>query len=250
MELGFEGKIAIVTGAGQGLGRAIALTLATEGATVIIADINYQTAKQTAVKAKELTAGSFAIKVDVSKAKDLDKLVKAAVDRFGKIDILINNAGVCPRTDFERISESEWDKVMAVNLKSVFLLSQKVFPYMKKDHYGRIINIASGAGKVGGVQVGAHYSTSKAGIICLTKTLALNGAKFGINVNAVCPGVIDTEITMSLAKEKIEKYKKMIPLGRIGSAEEIARVVVFLASDPAGYITGEITDVDGGFIMD
>lgn len=250
MKLGFQGKFAIVTGAGQGLGQAIALTLAAEGATVIIADINFQNAKQTAIKAKEFTPDSFAIKVDVSKSKDLEKLVKAAVDHFGRIDILVNNAGICPRTDFEKITGQEWDRVLAVNLKSVFFLSQKVFPYMKKNHYGRIINIASGAGKIGGVQVGAHYSASKAGIICLTKTMALVGAKFGINVNAVCPGVINTGITTSISKEKIERYKEMIPLGRIGSAEEVAKVVVFLASDPASYITGEISDVNGGFIMD
>ena len=121
---------------------------------------------------------------------------------------------------------------------------------MKSNNYGRIINIASGAGKIGGAQVGAHYSASKAAIICLTKTMALKGAKFGINVNAVCPGVIGTEMTTSISEEQIEKYKQMIPLGRVGSAQDVANMVVFLASDLAGYITGEITDVNGGLIMD
>ena len=247
---GLEGKITVVTGAGRGLGKSIALTLAAEGAVVIAADIEFSNVRLVAKKAKAFAAGSFAIKVDVSKAKDLDKLVKTAIDRFGRIDILVNNAGICPRTDFEQISEREWDKVMAINLKSVFLLSQKVFPHMKKNRYGRIINVASVAGKSGGIQVGAHYSASKAGIICLTKAMALIGAKFGINVNAVCPGVIDTAMTMSLAKEQIDKYREMIPLGRVGSAEDIAQVVVFLTSDAASYITGEITDVNGGLLMD
>ena len=250
MDVSLDKRIALVTGAAQGMGEAIALALAEEGATVIAADINFQKVKNVAERLKELTPRSFAVKVDVCRAKDLDKVVRIALERLGRIDILINNAGVCPRTPFADISEKEWDRVLATNLKSVFLLSQKVLGHMKKKRYGRIINIASGAGKIGGVQVGAHYSASKAAIICLTKTLALHGAKYGINVNAVCPGVIGTEMTYAISKEQIKKYEQVIPLGRIGSAADVANAVVFLASDAASYITGEITDVNGGFIMD
>ena len=250
MQLGIKEKVAIVTGAGQGIGRAIALTLAAEGAAVIVADIDFQTAKETAKKAKSFTPDSFAVKTDVAKSKDLAKLVKATVDRLGRIDILVNNAGICPRTSFMEIAEKEWDRVLAVNLKSVFLLSQMVIPYMEKNKFGRIINISSGAGKIGGVKVGAHYSASKAGILCLTKTMALVGAKSGINVNAVCPGVIGTEMTTNISPKQISGYKKMIPLGTLGKAEDVANAVLFLASDLARYITGETTDVNGGFIMD
>lgn len=250
MKLNLTGKTAIITGAAQGLGKAITLALAAEGVTVIIADIDLEKAEQVLEKVKKSNAEGMVVKTDVSNAGDIDALVNKTAERYGHIDILVNNAGICPRTKFEDINEQEWDKVMAINLKSVFMLSQTVFPYMKSQKYGRIVNIASGAGKVGGVQVGAHYSASKAAIICLTKSLALSGADYGINVNAVCPGVIATEMTTAISDEQIKKYGEMIPLGRMGSAEDVANMVLFLVSEPAGYITGEISDVNGGFIMD
>jgi len=250
MKLGLQDKVAVITGAAQGLGKAIALALAAEGTKVVIADIDLEKADLVMEQIKADKGNGIAVRVDVSCSEDIDTLIGRAIKEFGRIDIVVNNAGICPRTDFEQISEQEWDKVLAVNLKSVFLLCQKVFPHMKSRKYGRIINIASGAGKIGGVQVGAHYSASKAAIICLTKTMALKGAKFGINVNAVCPGVIGTEMTTSISEEQIEKYKEMIPLGRVGSADDVANMVLFLASDAAGYITGEIADVNGGLIMD
>ena len=250
MELGLKDKVAVITGAAQGLGKAIALALAAEGANVVIADIDIEKADMVLEQIKTNNAKGIAVKVDVSCSNDVAQLVNRTIQEFGKIDIVVNNAGICPRTKFEQISEKEWDTVMAINLKGAFLLSRKVFPYMKQNYYGKIINMASAAGKIGGVQVGAHYSASKAAIICLTKTMALEGAKFGINVNAVCPGVIGTEMTTGISEEQIEKYKKMIPLGRVGSARDVANMVLFLASEAAGYITGEITDVNGGLIMD
>jgi len=250
MNLGLENKTSIITGAAQGLGKAIALAFAAEGGNVIIADIDLEKADLVLKQIKANKGKGVAVKVDVSCSEDIDALIDSAIKEFSRIDIVVNNAGICPRTDFEQISEQEWDKVLAINLKSVFLLSQKVFPHMKSNRYGRIINIASGAGKIGGVQVGAHYSASKAAIICLTKTMALKGANFGINVNAVCPGVIGTEMTTGISEEQIEKYKEMIPLGRVGSAQDVANMVLFLASEAAGYITGEIADVNGGLIMD
>lgn len=250
MNLGLENKTSIITGAGQGLGKAIASAFSAEGANVVLADIDIEKTNSVLEQIKANKGKGVAVKVDVSCSEDIDALIGRTIKEFGRIDIVVNNAGICPRTDFEEISEQEWDKVLAINLKSVFLLSQKVFPHMKSNNYGRIINIASGAGKIGGVQVGAHYSASKAAIICLTKTTALKGAKFGINVNAVCPGVIGTEMTTTISEEQIEKYKEMIPLGRVGSAQDVANMVLFLASELGGYITGEIADVNGGLIMD
>ena len=250
MELGLNGKVAIVTGAAQGLGEAISLGFAAEGANVVIADLNYQKARSVLKEANSLTEGNLALKVNVSKQSDLDKLVDKTIRKFGKIDILVNNAGICPRSSFEEITEKEWDTVLAVNLKSVFLLSQKVLPYMKKKKYGKIISLASAAGKIGGAQVGAHYSASKAGIICLTKSMAAVAAPVGINVNAVAPGVIGTDMTKHISAEKLKKYHEVIPLGRMGTAEDVARTVLFLASDVSDYLAGEIIDVNGGFVMD
>lgn len=243
-------KSAIVTGASHGIGKSIAFALAELGIQVIIADVDFHGAE---CVAKEITIRGYKaipVKVDVSNSKELDNLVAVTVEHFGKIDILINNAGICPRTPFEEITEEEWDKVLATNLKSVFLLSQKTLPHMKNNRSGRIVNIASVAGKMGGIQVGAHYSASKAAVICLTKTLALYCAKHHINVNAVCPGVIETEITTCIPDEQIRKYKEKIPVGQLGSTEDVANAVLFLVSDKANYITGEILDVNGGLVMD
>lgn len=245
MNLNLQDKVAIVTGGAQGLGSSISNALADEGVKVVIADLDFNGAKRAAGG-----LNAFPIKADVSKSRDLSRLVGKTISRFGRIDILVNNAGICPRTKFNAISEKEWDKVLAVNLRSAFLLSQKVFPYMKRNKFGRIINIASAAGKVGGLQVGAHYAASKAALICLTKTIALHGAKYGITANAVCPGVIGTQMTLNISRKKLDCYKNKIPLGRIGAAEDVANAVLFLASDQAGYITGETTDVNGGLVMD
>ncbi|MHB9071791.1 MAG: SDR family NAD(P)-dependent oxidoreductase [Sedimentisphaerales bacterium] len=247
MDLLLKNKVALVTGAAQGLGQSIAFSLYQEGAIVVRADLNF---KKAAMVASAKVERMFDYKIDVSKHAQVFQLVNAVINRFGKIDILVNNAGVCPRTEFGKITEQEWDQVLAVNLKSVFMLSQAVLEQMKQKRYGKIVSIASAAGKIGGAQVGAHYSASKAGIICLTKSIALNAASFGINVNAVCPGVINTEMTASIPREKIDKYNDMIPLGRIGTPEDVANAVLFLVSDVTNYITGEIIDVNGGFIMD
>lgn len=243
-------KCAIITGAGQGLGKVIAFTLAGEGARVAVVDVNQE--KLQSVSEQLCSRGHEVLSfcIDVSKSDCLENLCSETVRKFGAIDILVNNAGICPRTALMDITEKEWDEVFAVNLKSVFLLSRFAMAEMQKKGSGRIINMASGAGKVGGVQVGAHYSASKAGVICLTKSLALEGARYGVNVNAVCPGVIETEMTTKISEEQIEKYNRMIPLGRLGSAEDVANAVLFLSSDLSSYVTGEILDVNGGFIMD
>jgi 3-oxoacyl-[acyl-carrier protein] reductase len=243
-------KIAIVTGGAQGLGGTISLGLAKEMAVVIIADINIDRAKQVIKEIKKYSPFSMAMKVDVSKRDAVKSLIKKVIQRYKGIDILINNAGICPRTRFSKITEKEWDRVLAVNLKSIFLLCQAVLPWMKKKHGGVIINIASAAGKIGGLGVGAHYAASKAGVICLTKSLALEGAPWGIRVNAIAPGVIDSGMTKKASYNLRKRYKASIPLGFLGSSDDVAKAVVFLASENASYITGEILDVNGGFVMD
>lgn len=240
----------MVTGAAAGLGKAILLGFAQEKASVVAVDINASGLDIIDKCLENNNLEHLEIQADISRVDEIDKAVRTVLSRFGRIDVLVNNAGICPRTDLKDITEQEWDRVFAVNLKSAFFLSQRVLPLMEKHRYGKIINIASGAGKIGGLQVGAHYSASKAGLICLTKTLARCAAPYGINVNAVCPGVIGTEMTNSIPPAEIETYKKAIPLGRIGQSQDVANVVLFLASDAASYITGEITDVNGGFIMD
>lgn len=250
MKLDLDNKIAIVTGAAQGLGKAISLALAAENATVVVVDRDAEKAAQVFESVNAIHPGGMAITADVSSAADVEQLIRQTMDAYGRIDILVNNAGICPRTDFSAISEEEWERVLAVNLKSVFLLSQAVFPHMKAQGYGRILNMASGAGKVGGIQVGAHYSASKAAVICLTKTLALEGARYGITANAVSPGVIDTEMSVTLPEAQLEHYRTMIPLGRLGDAQDVANMVLFLVSGAAAYVTGEISDVNGGLIMD
>ena len=250
MKYDFEDKVAVVTGAAQGIGRAIALGLAGEGAKVVIADVDSEKADLLQKEIESHGQNALAILTDVSEVSSLDRLIGKVIDKYARIDVLVNSAGICPRTDFEQITEDEWDKVLSVNLKGVFFLCQKVFAHMKKRRQGNMINIASSAGKVGGIQVGAHYSASKAAIICLTKTLALHGAPYGIRVNTVCPGVIGTEMTMCLPRERLETYRKVIPLGTIGTAEDVANAVLFLASDRSNYITGELIDVDGGMVMD
>ena len=169
---------------------------------------------------------------------------------MGRIDILVNNAGVMRPASVEDTTEEEWERIMNVNLKGTFICSKAVMEVMKKQKYGKIVNIASASGKIGGVATGPHYSASKAGIICFTKTLARELAPYGINVNCVAPGPIDTPMFQLFSKETRESIIKRIPLGRIGEPRDVAEAVLFLVSDAAKYITGETLDVNGGFLMD
>lgn len=243
-------KTALVTGAAQGLGKAISLALVSKGIKVIAVDMNEQALKVVEEELKTYEPGSIAVRWDISNICESRKQIEFLVARYKHIDILINNAGICPRTTFEEIVEEEWDRVFAVNLKSVFFLSQMIMPYMKENRYGRIVNISSAAGKNGGLQVGAHYAASKAAIICLTKTFAHYGGRHGILANAICPGVIQTDMTNAVSEQISNNYLDKIPLGRMGTAEDIAGAVLFLVSETGDYITGEILDVNGGFIMD
>jgi len=234
-------KIAIVTGGGQGIGRAICLALAKEGCDLVIGDINIQTAEKVAEEIRSLQQKSLAIKVDVSDSKQVNQMVKNTLKEFGKIDILVNNAGIAYQGTIEDMEEKDWDKVINVNLKGTFLCSKAVIKSMKRQRLGKIINMASFSGKIGGLTVGANYAASKAGIICFTKSLAMELAPYNVNVNAVSPAFIDTTMSTTFPK---------IPIGRKGLPEDVANAVVFLASEDASYITAEILDVDGGMSKD
>ncbi|MEM2935765.1 MAG: SDR family NAD(P)-dependent oxidoreductase [Candidatus Bathyarchaeia archaeon] len=245
-----DSKVAIVTGAGRGIGRAIALALAREGADVVVNDVDLQSAEATANEVRAMGRRALSIVADVSNRKEVTKMVETTIKAFGKIDILINNAGIFSSIPLEDITEENWDRMMRINLKSVFLCSQAVMSLMKRQRSGKIVNIASLAGKVGGIVAGADYAASKAGVICLTKSLAKQLAPYGINVNAVAPAWIETGMMKDWPKETRDSILRQIPLGRFGKPEEVAETVVFLVSDEAGFVTGATIDINGGILMD
>lgn len=245
-----QGRTAIVTGAGSGMGRAIALRLAREGAAVLCADLNLAGALETVQAVERLRAKALAYRVDISRKPEVEEMVNTALQHFGRLDILVNAAGIWKETPAEEIPEEEWDRILGVNLKGLFFCCQAAFPTMKERRYGRIINIASVAGRTGGSYCGAHYTASKGGVIALTKRLAKEWAQYGITVNTVNPGPADTAMTADWPAEIKERIKATIPLGRFAQAEDIAEAVAFLASDAAAFITGETLEVNGGILMD
>jgi NAD(P)-dependent dehydrogenase (short-subunit alcohol dehydrogenase family) len=249
MSMNVEGKIAVITGAAQGLGKAIALGFADSGAVPVIVDINRE--KAAAVRAEINKKGCDAIEIiaDVSNTGELKAMADTVLAKYGTVDVLVNNAGIVHTTPIEDITEAEWDHMMAVNLKSVFFASQLVLPAMKKQRRGRIINMSSSAGRMGGYANGVGYAASKAGILGLTMSFARKVAEEGITVNAVAPGTTETEIIEAFSEELKLKLKQMIPMKRLGKPKNIADVVVFLASDEAEFITGAVIDVNGGLFM-
>jgi 3-oxoacyl-[acyl-carrier protein] reductase len=241
-------KVAIVTGSGQGIGREIALTFAKEGAKVVVSDIT-EKIHEVVKEIEALGSQALAVKCDVSKLSDAEKMVKETVKKFGRVDILVNNAGIFPFKPFTEMSEADWDKVLNVNLKGTFNCTKAVIPYMIKQKYGKIINISSIAGTVVGFQQLTHYCASKAGIVGFTKALALELAPYGINVNAIAPGPIETPGTQALGKEVYEQIKKALPIGRWGKPSEIANIALFLASEDSSLITGQCIVADGGYSL-
>lgn len=252
-------KVAIVTGGASGIGKAITVALARKGVSTVIADLNLSGAKEIVQEITTLGSEAIAIKTDVSKSEEVNNMVAKTIEHFGRIDILVNNAGIderiaCVTPDhyiIENMMEEEWDKIMNTNLKSMFLCCRAVVKHMKKNRSGKIVSISSADGKRGGSGTLLAYSVSKAGIICLTKGLARYLAPYGINVNSVAPGAIEGTGFSNLWTEK-EKQEdiKATPLGRLGDPEDVAEAVLFLVSDKAKYITGEILDVNGGLVMD
>ena len=239
-------RVAIVTGSGRGIGRAIALKLAEVGATIVINDVGEASASNSlAEEIRAMNRPSLVILADVSSASDVDRLVAEAVAAYGRVDILVNNAGITRDQLLLRMSEEDWDKVMAVNLKSVFLCTRAVLRHMLKQRRGRIISIASIIGIVGNAGQ-ANYASAKAGIIGFTRSLAKEVASRGITANAIAPGFIDTQMTQQLGDSQRQELMKRIPLGRLGTPRDVAEAVAFLASEEAGYITGQVLSVDGG----
>ena len=248
-----EGRRAVVTGGARGIGRAICLVLAREGAEVVVTDLDLAGAEETAARVVAAGWAARAFRVDVSDEAAVERLyagMAAAFGDDGRVDILVNNAGICPTTPVLDIRAAEWDRVLAVNLRGTFLMSREAFRLMRKRRSGRIVSIASAAAKLGGLTAGAHYAASKAGVIAFTKSLALAGAPYRINVNAVCPGPIATDMTEAWGAETNRAFAEKIPWKEYGQPEDVAEAVAFLASDRARYITGEVLDVNGGLVMD
>ena len=240
-------RVAIVTGGGQGIGRAIALKLAEVGATVVVNDIG-EAAETVTEEIKAMNRKSLAILADVSLAEDVTRLVETTVSAYGKIDILVNNAGITRDHLLLRMTDEEWDKVLGVNLKSVFLCTRAVLRHMTKQRWGRIISMASIVGVVGNPGQ-ANYASAKAGIIGFSRTVAKEVASRGITANAIAPGFIDTGMTQRLEEDWKQEIKKRIPAGYFGSPADVAETVVFLASEEARYITGQVLSVDGGMAI-
>ncbi len=243
-------RIVLVTGAAGGIGRAIALMFAKEGASVVICDLDVQGAEAALDTLKAEGGEGEVVGADVSDESQVKVLFEKIISAYGTLDILVNNAGTCRNIPILEISGEEWDRFLRINLKSVFLCSREAFYIMKEKRYGKIINMGSAAGKIGGLVAGAHYSAAKAGVICFTKSLALQAAAFNINVNAIAPGPISTRMTEEWGEDVNRAFREKIPLKRYGTPEDVAEVALFLASERSNYITGEIIDVNGGLVMD
>ncbi len=249
---GFAGRVALVTGAARGLGRAAAERLLAGGARVVL---NVRRSEPAAALAAELAGGPFGERAavlagDIASGETVRSLVAEALERFGRLDILINNAAAAYSTRFEQISEEEWRRAVDVNLTAAFLLIQAAVPAMKAARYGRVVNLSSTAGKSVSTLGGAHYTASKAGLLGLTRAAAKELGSHGITVNAVCPGLIDTELTREHATPgELALHARSFPIQRLGTAAEVADLICFLASEAAGYITGASVDINGGDLM-
>ena len=245
-------KIALVTGARRGMGKADALALARQGAKVAVTDINLEECQQVVEEIKANGGEAMAFKMDVSDKAEVDKVFDEVVNKWGKLDILVNNAGVFLPKPFLELTEEDWDKTVDINLKGEFLCAQRAAKEMVKNKWGRIINIASiASGQVGcGYPGGTHYSASKGGITAMTETMALELGRMGVTVNAIGPGAIDTPMIQGIkdSKEAMAAISARVPVGRVGTSEEIAAVVAFLASDESSYVNGATIFVDGGWL--
>ena len=244
-------KTAIITGGGRGIGRAITLALAEKKFTVVVTYVTRRDCgEQTATEVRKLGCEALVVQADVTKRESVRQLISTATEKFGTVDVLVNNAGILQQKPFNTISDEDWDTMLATNLKSVFLCSQEIMPVMVRQGGGSIINISSSGGQLGGM-LAVHYAVSKAGVISLTRSLARVGAPDGIRVNCVTPGLIETDMSQKEINSEAgqQKIGKEIPLRRAGQVEEVATAVAFLASDEASYITGQSINVNGGLYM-
>jgi 3-oxoacyl-[acyl-carrier protein] reductase len=247
----FEDKVAIVTGGASGIGAATARGLSSEGAKVVVADWNPENLQKMGTEMKKEDRPFLGLKIDVSSEKDVQEMVRQTVSHFGGIDFLVNNAGISPKhkgrkQNLWEMSIEEWDRVMAVNIRGVFLCCCFAVPRMIERGGGAIVSLSSQAAKAGSAITGSHYVISKAGVVGLTKVLAREVAQYKIRVNAVAPGRIDTPMIWDVPPEVNEQIRKNIPLGRLGKAEEVADPILFLLSEAASFITGVVIDINGG----
>lgn len=246
-----SGKVVLVTGSSRGIGREIAMAMAREGADIVI---NYSRSKAAAEEAaqeiEKLGRQTLVVHASVADRAQVERMIGSAVEKFGRLDVLVNNAGGFPIKPFAAVTDEEWDEIMALDLKSVFLCSQVAFSSMRTQRSGTIINIASVSGLVGAVSM-VPYSAAKGGVIAFTKALAREVAPMGITVNAIAPGIIETDTALNVFPETALKVYTtyQVPLGRLGRAADVIGLTVFLASDEAGYITGQVYAVDGGYTM-
>jgi 3-oxoacyl-[acyl-carrier protein] reductase len=256
MECHLVNRVALITGGGRGIGEGIALRLASEGADVVIADQDPATAKEGAAKVQKAGRRALACGVDVASWDQVQAMVSQAIQAFGRIDILVNNAGISPKVDGRKIlvheiDPDQWDQVLAVNLKGAFHCAKAVIPHMIGQKSGRIVSIASISAKTGWAgPAAAHYAASKAGLAALTRFMAYELAPYNILCNALAPGRIETPMRALSNAEENEAMRAQIPLQRFGTIEEVANLVLFLVSDLASYITGEIVDINGGWLID
>ena len=247
MNADFTGRVAIVTGAARGLGRAVAARLHERGASVAVNVRDHERAEAIAC---ELGERALAVPGDVASPGVPAEIARRTLDRFGRIDILVNNAALPLTTRFEQLSVEEWREALEVNLTAPFLLIKAMLPAMQAQQYGRIVNVSSTAGRMVSTLGGAHYTTSKTGLLGLTRAAAKELGQYGITVNAVCPGMIDTELTRETAtSETLERLAQGFPVPRLGTALEVADLICFAASEAAGYITGASLDINGGDLM-
>ena len=245
-----KGRVAIITGGARGIGKAVALTFVREGANIGIVDVDRERAEtlQREIIGKE--GHAMTLSCDISKSYEVHDMVRQVRGAFGRVDILVNNAGIIRRGTIETVTEEDWDRVIEVNLKGTFNCCKAVVEIMKQQGYGKIVNVSSIAGKIGDITSAPGYGSSKAAVDALTKTLARQLAPYGINVNAVSPHAIETEMSAQWTEERRREIVASIPLRRLGKPEDVAEAVLFLASDSASFITGEILDVNGGALMD
>ena len=241
-------KVALITGGARGIGRAIGLTFAREGADIAVADVNLEIAQQTVLEIQSLGRKAMALEMDVTNYEKVEEGVNKILDKMGKVDILVNNAGITKDNLLLRMSQADWDAVINVNLKGTFNCIKAVSKPMIKQRSGRIISIASIIGLMGNPGQ-ANYAASKAGIIALTKTVAKELASRNVNANAVAPGFIQTEMTAKLPEDVKKKMLEAIPLAKLGTPQDVANICLFLASDEASYITGQVITIDGGMVM-
>jgi 3-oxoacyl-[acyl-carrier protein] reductase len=249
MDMGLKGKVVVITGASQGIGKTCAQALAREGCSVVICARRKEALEKAVEEIKTEGTEVLGVQADVAKAEDIANLVAKTIEKFGHIDILVNNAGFFPIKMFEEMSQEDWQRVIDINLTGTFLVTKAVYGHMADEGHGKIINITSAAGRLGGAGL-VHYSAAKAGVIGFTRALAREAAQAGIQVNAMAPGIIETDTAKSTFPGfALKEYIKSVPLGRLGKDEDLVGMLVFLCSDHSSYITGQTFAVDGGYTM-